>query len=469
MNIKTSTSTSSSLVVQNNNHSKKVAVIGGGPSGMTIALLLSKVGYSVKLFESGKELGGLWSVKFDKEGYYAGENSCKVYQADYHTAPALLNLIGTKWQDHFTPRHNLRTEWLQPFKKDCSKTDIIQLGFSFLLDSLGLRSYKDISVEEYLEKHNISEKCQAWLRATALGGVTGTLKMSVWELGHRLRSNLFSIFGEKDGTLYWNKQPPNSANGFITRWHQSLIQEGVKVHVNSPITKLTASQESSSKITLQFKNGTFEKVDAAFLAVPPPALSKILNNSSKRIIEGFGHDSKSINLLLNESVYEHLGLVWYFDRPIPSRFPLGGHNTRKGWHPIMVQYPQYKNFLKPPASTVVVGSVSLVTNFRHSRLGKTVDQFDNEEIANIIWEDERLADPDLPEPVAIKTLGLSSATQIVHHGSLPIKSEGLPLYLGTNLNGKSPYFTSSLESAIQAGAAAAESFDPSIPILPTGV
>ena len=37
--------------------SKYVAVIGGGPSGMTAALLLARSGHRVRLFEGASELG----------------------------------------------------------------------------------------------------------------------------------------------------------------------------------------------------------------------------------------------------------------------------------------------------------------------------------------------------------------------------------------------------------------------------
>lgn len=40
-------------------------------------------------------------------------------------------------------------------------------------------------------------------------------------------------------------------------------------------------------------------------------------------------------------------------------------------------------------------------------------------------------------------------------------------YIATNLNGQAPYFTASLESAIQGGNAAAIAFDPNVERLPT--
>ncbi|MCK5641511.1 MAG: NAD(P)-binding protein, partial [Gammaproteobacteria bacterium] len=38
---------------------EKVAVIGGGPAGLSGAYHLARLGYAVKIFEAGAELGGL--------------------------------------------------------------------------------------------------------------------------------------------------------------------------------------------------------------------------------------------------------------------------------------------------------------------------------------------------------------------------------------------------------------------------
>ena len=64
--------------------------------------------------------------------------------------------------------------------------------------------------------------------------------------------------------------------------------------------------------------------------------------------------------------------------------------------------------------------------------------------------------------------GVSTASQIVHHGPMPIRAQGLDVFVATHLNGHAPYFTASLESAIQAGAAAAAAFDPRVERLPVG-
>lgn len=446
---------------------KSIAVIGAGPAGMTIALLLARAGHKVKLYDSAEEVGGLWATKMDREGHYLGENSCKVYQADYNTAPALFRLIGTQWQNHFTPRYNLKNDWLEPFLKDCSNKDLLRFSYSFILDTLKLRSHKKISVQEYLEKHNMSEACQAWMRATALGGVTGTLRMSMWELGLRIRTNFRSTLKQQNNILYWNLQPPNSPDGFVTIWNKALIAEGVEIKTNAHLDNLNMNG-SAPAIEVELRGGEQEIFDAVFLAVPPPALATILEKSQKSISVGFGDRNGSIKAMLNESIYEHLGFVWFFDQEIPDDYPLAGYSVKKGWYPILVPHPQYESHLKKGYKTAMVGSVSLVTDFLHFRLGTKISDYTYEEIANIIWEDEMLSDPTLPLPIETQILGLSTATQIIHHGILPIKSEGHEVYIGTNLNGKSPYFTSSLEAAIQAGYAAAMEFEPEVEMLPTG-
>jgi hypothetical protein len=336
-----------------------VAIVGGGPSGMTAALLLARSGHRVRLFEAAPELGGLWATRLDAEGYYQGENSCKVYQSTYHSAPALFRMLGTRWQDHFVPRHDLKSEWLDPLMADSSASDLAKMAWTFALYISRIRSYKGVSVEHWLERNELSEPCQAWVRATALGAVTGTLQMTVWELLYRFRRNLDSVFLATGRVLFWNKQPPNAPDGFVSVWHRALQRSGVEISVNASVSSL---ERSTDGVIVKTADGACHTTDAVFLAVPPPALSGVLAASGDDIATGFGHSREGLATVLRESVYQQLGLALFFDRPLPNELPLGGRNVRKGWHPILIQHSQYAPYLRKPAVTVVVGSVSLATN-----------------------------------------------------------------------------------------------------------
>jgi hypothetical protein len=432
---------------------------------MTAALLLARGGHRVRLLEGGAELGGLWATRLDADGCYQGENSCKVYQSSYHSAPALFRLIGTRWQDHFVARHDLKSQWLDLLLADSSLADLAKMAGTFTLYLSGFRSYKDVSVEQWLECNRLSASCQAWIRATALGAVTGTLQMTVWELLYRFRRNLDCVFLNADRVLFWNKQPPNAPDGFVSYWRRALERSGVEILVSTGVMGL---EQGPDGVIIRTDDGARHAVDAVFLAVPPPALSNVLAESSDSIATGFGHTRDGLAALLHESVYQHFGLAWFFDRPLPKDLPLGGHNVRRGWFPILIQHSQYAPYLPAPAVTVVVGSVSLATDFLHPLHGTKARDHAPEELARILWEDERRADPTLPEPIGVRTLGLSSATQIVHHGPLPLRTKSSEVYIATSMNGQAPYFTASLESAIQAGAAAAAAFDPRVERLPVG-
>ena len=434
---------------------------------MTAALLLARAGHSVSIFERSGGLGGLWASQLDAEGCFRGDNSCKVYQESYHSTPALFELIGTSWPRHFTARHDLTSDWLRPFLSACTWRDLRVLASAYVRHRAGRGDFHQVSVAEFMEARAVSDGCRAWMRATALGGIAGTVRMTMWELFHRIGSNISELLRGTRGPLFWNAQPPNSPGGFVSIWQAALEAAGVAVHRGVGVARL-ASRPGSRGATVHTGEGGSHAADSVFLAVPPPALGALLRASDPSFVQGFGMSAAGLDSYLADSVYEHLGVAWFFDRALPTDLPLGGHNVRRGWHPILVQHDQYRDQLRPPALSVVVGSVAIDTDFLHHRLGTRASDYGHAEIAAIVWDDERRVDPSLPEPIDVEVTGLSSATQIVRHGPLPMRAQGADVFLATNMHGQAPYFTASLESAIQAGALAAAEFDPRVERLPTG-
>ncbi len=441
---------------------RDIVVIGAGPAGLTAALLLAEVGHRVTVIERSQAIGGLWASARDGAGAYQSENSCKVYQESYHTAPALFKRIGTRWEDHFVPRFDLTRDWIRPFLRACSPADVAKLARGWLSVVAGRGELHEVAVSDWLETRGFSDPCCAWMRATALGGITGTTRMTVWELFNRFRGNVVGLFTGGGGTLYWNRQPPDGPGGFLAPWKRALAAAGVRFALGEAVEGLDARPDG---VTVRRRDGTSTGFDAAFLAVPPRALGALFG-ASPGLAERFGEPGDRMHARLGVSLYEHLGITWHFGGVLPKALPLGGHNVRRGWHPILVEHPQYAPGLR--GGSVVVGSISLDTEYRHPRLGTRARDHTPADLARILWDDERAADPSLPDYAEAVIHGMSDATQIVRHGPLPMCASGAPVWLATNMSGAAPYFTASLESAIQAGAAAAAAFEPRAARLPTG-
>jgi monoamine oxidase len=441
----------------------RVAVVGGGPAGMTAALLLAEAGRSVTLFEAADGLGGLWASELDGDGRYKSDNSCKVFQPSYTTAPALLERIGTTAEAQFVERYDLTSDWLKPFVADSNWRDLARLASAFALKVSGLKPRHDVSVEEYLNDSGVSDACQRWMRATALGGIAGTLRMTVWELGHRLASNLDAVLVDTRGPLHWNARPPNCEGGFVRLWASRLAALGVDIRLASPVEALTPLHGGGVAVATQDGVQHFQ---SALLALPPPALARLVLASDPRLARAFGQSPAGLAATLHASKYEHLGITWHFDKAFERDLPLGGNSVRDGWHPILVQHDQYGHHLPEGVVTTVVGSVAVDTVLRHPRLGTMASEHSFEELAQILWEDEQRLDPSLPEPCGFHVHGLSAATQITGVGPFPLRGEGVDVYLATNLHGLAPYFTASLEAAIQAGCIAAAAVEPEVQPLP---
>lgn len=164
-----------------------------------------------------------------------------MFEQAYVTAPALFRMLGMDWRDHFVARHCLARDWLRPMLGEFSARDMAVMGAVGALCASRLETCHEVSVGELLASGKLSDRAAAWLRATALGGIAGTLRMTVWELCQRVFVSPDALLLRSPEPLYWYARPANLPGGFVHVWVGALRAAGGQLHVAARVTAVHPS------------------------------------------------------------------------------------------------------------------------------------------------------------------------------------------------------------------------------------
>ena len=200
-------------------------IIGAGPTGLTLAWLLSQYKKKVIIIEKENYIGGCHGVS-RINGLFS-EHGPRIYIDNYLNFKNILNDMNYNFSDLFTPyKFGINDIGLYGLKQ-LSIKEIMILLYTFLMLN---NDYKKKSLLEYVNQYNFSNKAIDYLdricRLTDGGGIENFTLHSFMQI---LNQNLLY-------KIYQPKQPNDI--GLFKLWYGALIKNNVEISLNQNIDVL---------------------------------------------------------------------------------------------------------------------------------------------------------------------------------------------------------------------------------------
>jgi protoporphyrinogen oxidase len=411
-------------------------IIGGGPTGLTLAHLLSKYNKKVAIIEKEKELGGCHSVK--RVDNLFSEHGPRIYFDNYLMFQRILKDIGYKFEDLFVPYSFGKYDSFNTVFSKLSYRELFHLGFSFLALN---DSYKKISLMEFMTINNFSPKSIDLL--DRLGRLTDGGTANEYTL-HSFLQILNQNF------LYKIYQPklPNDV-GFIKLWTEYLLNNGVDIYTGAIIEKIIYNGNKINKIILDSNELSG---DNFIMAMPPYSIDELLQVTN--LNGAFGNNFSDFSEKTNYLTY--IPITFHWETKLNLKNIWGYPSTSWGIGHIVLS--DYMDFKDDRSKTVIS---ALITKYDKSEyLNKTPNQISDRNILiKEVFRQLKTIHKNLPEPdniVMTQNYYLNNKWVPVHTAFMTTKYGYIDYYspIFKNLyncgvhNGKSSYSFTSLESSV---------------------
>ena len=228
-------------------------IVGAGPTGLTLAWLLRK--HAVTIIDSAPSIGGCHRV-VRQNGEFT-EHGPRVYSSAYKTVEALLQNIGTSWDDIFTPyKFNMGTIGGRTWQSLHAR-ELLQLTSAYIQRAFG-RDYSKTTMREFIAAW--SESSRDYIERVCV--LTDGQRADTYPVDKFLQ-----LINQQMG-LYKLYQPkaPND-EGLFKIWGDELTASGVTIRLNEKCLSVQGQTVITDKHTYTAPN--------IILAVPPRTLAQI--------------------------------------------------------------------------------------------------------------------------------------------------------------------------------------------------
>jgi hypothetical protein len=374
-------------------------IIGGGPTGLTLAWCLSKYNYKVAIIDKNNSLGGCHRV-VRVNGFFT-EHGPRIYLDNYFLFKQILkeilkdkdkNLDILDFYDIFTPYNFNMTNIGGNIFAHLTFREL----FVMFKNLVNLNdNYKKISMEDFLNKNNFSDKAKDYIdrlcRMTDGAGIDRYTLYSFLQIANQ--NMLYKIYQPKK---------PNDI-GLFRYWEEALLKNNVDIFMNSSVTDIdittTNNNNKISNIIIKNNNSNaiYEIKGKNFIfAIPLYNISQILQKSKNNLVKNsFGNFGEFVDFAEKTDYLQYIPVIFHFNKKINLKKIWGFPST--SWGIGFIVMSDYMDFEDERSQTVI--STLITKNNKSDLTNKTPNEtFNEEELKNEVFRQLKISFPNLPEP-----------------------------------------------------------------------
>ena len=419
-------------------------IVGGGPTGMTIAWILSNQKKKVLLIEKDEVLGGCHKV-LRVNGYFT-EHGPRVYSNSFLMFIELLSDMNIAFTDLFIPYNFKYTHIDNKTILSLNFNEIMALLSAFLKLIVNKDYGRTISIKDFMKKNNFSESSYDYIERLCLLTDGATIE----------DYTLFQFLQLVNQQFFYSLFQPKLPNdkGLIKIWTDKLLENNVKILLNSQVIKIDLENDNVSKLII-LENGVQKEIIANkyVLTIPPKPFYDLISSNPKTE-NIFGNNKEIQKWKEKNSYFDYITLTFHYKNEVT--LPKLNGFPRTPWGIGFVILSDFINFkIDEPSKTVISICITML-NIPNEQ-GKTANQCSQEEIIKYVKEQlSFFPNPDLV--IISPTIKRSGDVWINEDTAYVVTTEQRFIkpkgkisnlyYVGIH-NGNSSYNFTAIESAVQ--------------------
>jgi hypothetical protein len=420
------------------------AIVGGGPTGMTIAWILSNQKKKVILIEKDEVLGGCHKV-LRVNGYFT-EHGPRVYSNSFLMFIQILSDMNIAFTDLFIPYNFKHTNIDNKTILSLNFNEIMALLSAFLKLIVNKDHGKTVSIKDFMIENNFSESSYDYIERLCLLTDGATIE----------DYTLFQFLQLVNQQFFYSLFQPKLPNdkGLIKIWTNKLLENNVKILLNSQVIKIDVENNNVSKLII-IENGVRKEIIANkyVLSVPPKPFYNLISSNPKTE-NNFGNNKEIQKWKSKNSYFDYITLTFHYKNEVT--LPKLNGFPRTPWGIGFVILSNFMNFKTDEPSKTVISICITMLNIPNEQ-GKTANQSSHEEIIKYVKEQlSFFPNPDLViiSPTIKKSgdVWINEDTAYVvttkQHFIQPKGKISNLYYVGIH-NGNSSYNFTAIESAVQ--------------------